>query len=585
MRKRWLCLLALALGCRGEIGSSPGRAAGNGGAGGGPTVSAGGTTRPGSAGGGASCTPLPPIPARVWRLSVEQYQSAVADLLGLATPPALANRGGEAQWAFFSDASLGVDDGFQYALFQAIDGVLSQLPDALVTCNAGEAPTTCATRIARSFGARAFRRPLTQDEVDALVTNDAHAAAAGGPAVAAAPFRAAAGDTPTGLRAMVEAILLSPSFVYRTELGAGGAGTTTLTPYEVASQLAFTLLGSIPDEALMAAAANPSPQGLGTRDGVATQIDRLLALPRVQQNLSRVVAGWFNVGQLFSKTHDSSLLSALTMTDQEQGALEADLYTSAQQVITDLLWTKGGAITDLLTSQEVFLNARLDTLYPGARYVGRPPRSTTTFVAGTWPPEQQRPGLLGHPGYFWAQSDPAANSIVKRGKAIHDDVVCADPLPPPIDLSTPAARAVIAMGDSEVTKSDARISIAPCNGCHAQMDPYARVFQNFGPIGNYRITDEVGRPIDASAMFSGSSPLAGQTVAGPADFAKALVASGHFDGCAVQKIASYVVGTMIDTYDTCELQAIRGRVAGGTLGSIFREVLLADFARTRKRTP
>jgi hypothetical protein len=83
---------------------------------------------------------------------------------------------------------------------------------------------------------------------------------------------------------------------------------------------------------------------------------------------------------------------------------------------------------------------------------------------------------------LWSASDPAANSIVKRGKFIHDDVVCQDPLPPPIDLTTPTALAIIGMGDSEITHSDARMNPAVvCSSCHSQMDPYSRVLQNFGP--------------------------------------------------------------------------------------------------------
>jgi hypothetical protein len=284
------------------------------------------------------------------------------------------------------------------------------------------------------------------------------------------------------------------------------------------------------------------------------------------------------------KTHDSSFLAALPAADQQnQSGIQNDLYASTAQFITDVLWTKSGKIDDLLTSQEVFFNSRLDALYPGVTYAGAKPTSQTTFVLGTWPASQQRMGLLGQPSYFWAQSDPAANSIVKRGKAIHDDVICADPLPPPIDLSSPAALAVIAKGDSEITKSDARLSTAPCNGCHGQMDPYSRVLQNFGPIGNYRTLDEAGRPIDPTVTFGGSSPLAPQTISGPQALANALVSSGHVNGCAVQKMSSYLIGTMISAYDTCEVQAIRDKFnqSDRTLASLFREVVLADFARAR----
>ena len=391
---------------------------------------------------------------------------------------------------------------------------------------------------------------------------------------------------------MLEAILLSPSFIYRTELGpstltadaTGKFPDAKLTPYEVATQLGYTFLGSVPDDALEAAAADTSDNGLGSINGIKAQVDRLLALPAVQQNLTTIFAGWFNVGQLFLKTHDSSFLSGVSAADQQyQTGIQGDLYAAAQQLITSTLWSSGGKISDLLTTQKGYFNSRLAALYPEVTFAGGRPTSLTTFVEGTWPASENRVGLLSDPSYFWAQSDPAANSIVKRGKAIHDDIICADPLPPPIDLGSPQALAVISKGDSEITHSDARIATAPCTGCHMQMDAYSRVFQHFGPIGNFRAMDEVGRPIDTSFTYASPSPLAPQTIADPKQLATALIASGHITGCAVQKMSSYLIGSMIHTYNTCEIEAIRQYFAktDGSLASLFRTVVVADFVRAR----
>ncbi len=546
----------------------------------------GATTDPGT------CDTLPPVQRRLWRLSVEQYQNSLRDLLSLPSTPQLTNRGGEAQWAFFSDVSLGVDDSFQYALYQVVESVLPQIPASVTACNSGEAATACATRIAKSFGSRAFRRPLTDAEVAALVSSPGTPAQGTTAAVSPAPFFSAGTDTQLGIQLVIEAILLSPSFVYRTELGPstlaadanGNYPSTQLTPYEVAAQLAFTFLGSVPDAELEAAAADTSSQGLGSVDGVKAQVDRLLALPQVQQNLTAIVAGWFNIGQLFLKTHDTSFLSGVSAADQQdQAGIQADLYTSAQQLITSTLWQGSGKVTDLLSTNKAYFNSRLAALYPEVTFAKGAPTSLTTFVEGTWPASENRVGLLTDPSYFWAQSDPAANSIVKRGKAIHDDIICADPLPPPVDLSTPQAMAVINQGDSEVTKSDARLSTAPCNGCHQQMDPYSRILQHFGPIGEYRAVDEVGRNIDTQVTFASPSPLAPETVAGPSELAQGLVTSGHVSGCAVQKMSSYLIGSMIDKYDTCEVETLRQAFAktDGSLASLFRIVVLADFVRAR----
>jgi hypothetical protein len=659
-------LLAGAAGCTGNAGGSPG-AGGSGntgnmgmaGASGAAGSSGGGTIGTGTAGvgpgtGGSSgatgtggtgqaCTPLPAIPRRLWRLSVEQWGAAVKDLLGISTAPVLTNRGGQAAYAFFADATLKVDPDFQFALYQtsqqtlfdAMTGIV--LPaiqtrlTALAPCASGSTAAqqkTCAQTFAQTVAAKAYRRPVDTTEVTNLMAvYDAGAGTTGTP------------DYFNGLALIAQAVITSPSFIYRTELGpttltadaSGKYPDTTLNAYEIASQLGFLFLGSLPDAGLTAAAADGS---LAMPDGVAlsAQIDRLLALPAVQANLTNIMIDWFNVRQMFDKQNkDTALLTSLAAADQDQVMLTNDLYNATQKFVTDVLWTSKGTMNDLVTSPKVYLNKRLATLYPGATFSGTAPSSNTTFVAGTWPSAQGRSGILTQPAFLWSASDPAKTSIVKRGKFIHDDVVCQDVLPPPIDLSTPQAKAVIACTppgtgadctssaqctspatcvnsvcefactndsqctapskcvggicklstcDTEILQSDARMTYSPCKSCHAFMDPYARVLQNFGPIGNYRTTDEANRAIDPSVTFQ-AGPLATEMLSGSTQFGQALAASGVIRDCSVQKIASYAVGSMIRVYNTCEVNDIRAQT-DGTIGSLFKKVAMANILRARQ---
>jgi hypothetical protein len=522
-------------------------------------------------------------------LSVEQWGAAVQTLLGLTTAPVLSSRGGEQAFAFFSDASLGVDNPMQFDMYTQAETVLTTIDSTVTTTIApctgttATAQTTCANTWVSAFAPKAYRRTLDASEVTNLMKVYAQGAMQ---------------DYKTGIKLMIEAIIISPSFIYRTELGApstadasGKYPDTTLTPYEVASQLAFTLLGTLPDAALTAAAANGS---LGTASGIQTQINRLLALPAVQANLTNIVLGWFNISQLFSKTKDTSLISALSASEQDLTGIESDLFTSTQQYVNGVLWSGSGKIDDLMTSQTIYVNQRLATLYPGLTYAaGKAPTSDSTFVAATWPASQGRSGILTQPSYLWSASDPAANSIVKRGKGIHDNVMCQDSLGSPVDLSTPMAMAVIACTnpsvagaapdstcDSEILKSDARMAYQPCKTCHSQMDPYSRVLQNFGPIGNYRTLDEAGRPIDPSVTFVPSSPLAGTSLTGVQAFTAALVSSGVIDGCSVQQMANYAMGAELQKYNTCEINTVRA-LTDGTVKSLFSNVLLASFMRAR----
>src|SRR5688572_27501248 len=202
-----------------------------GGAGGASGTSTGGT---GATGANGACVYLEGIPPRIWRLSARQYGIAVRDALGASTAPILTSLGGENPVAFYTDDALTVDYSMLNNMYQLLGPALDEAAPRIATltaCVGGEAPADCARRFAENFGKKAFRRPLDATEVNALL---------------ATYTVGALQDFNIGIRLMMEALLLSPSFVFRTELGSGG-NPVTLTPYEVASQLSFLLANTIPD--------------------------------------------------------------------------------------------------------------------------------------------------------------------------------------------------------------------------------------------------------------------------------------------------------------------------------------------------
>lgn len=583
----------LGAGCSGQVnGGGPGSGGtGNPGSGGGAAVGgpgSGGTGQGGTGGGiitgggGAgtvACSPLQAIPRRLWRLSAPQYANAARDLLGLTTIPTVdSTADGVAASAFFSDVSLTVQPSFEYSLYQTAENVLAQIASripAITTasgCTTGQAPAACATVFAQNFGLKAFRRPLAATEVTNLMN---------------VYTQGALQDFNTGISLMIEALLLSPSFMYRTELGpttlvadaTGKFPDTTLTPYEVATQLGFLLLNSTPDAPLLAAAAAPT-NGLGTTAGITAQVARLLGSTAVKSNLTNITFSWFNLGQIFTHGKDVTLLSSLAAADQtDQSGLQGDLIGSAQLFINDVLFTNPtGKIVDLLTSQKVFLTQRLATLYK-LPYTGT---TANPFGSTTWPATQNRSGMLTQPGFLWAISDPSRTSIVKRGKYIHDDIVCQDPGPePPTSLAGQIAAALMMYPD-ETSISNYRVATQPCQSCHQNIDPYSRTLQNFGPIGDYRTMAD-GVTVDPTGSFPVTSPIGSQTVTGAPAMMQALIASKVFTGCAVQKMLSYTLGNMIRTYNTCEVQTLRTQFdqSDGTMSSLFNQLVAANFVRAR----
>lgn len=517
------------------------------------------------------CTPLDPIPRRIWRLSVNQYSNSVRDLLGLSAAPDLGTLGGQSTYAFFADETLTVDPQLAFNVSETLRTVLAGLDmRQLAACKSGEADKACATRFASSFGQRAFRRPMTSTETTALMN----------------VFAAGQSESfEAGVSLMVQALLQSPSFMFRSELGSGApnsTATTALNPYEVATQLAYTFLDSTPDAELMAAAANGS---LRSVDGVTKQVDRLLMLPAVQANLVRITLAWFNVNQLYAKQKDKSLLAALNPTDATitdlTTSLQNDMLQSASLFVDDIYWHGSGLITDLLTSDKMFISQQMATLLnlPYDPSQGATPDGFVA-VSGT---DQGRSGMLTQPALLWAVSDIATTSIVHRGIEVHDNVICATPIMFPSGLiNSPDIVMALAARPTEIEKSDYRLfENDVCTGCHGNIDPYGRVLEGFDPVGNVRTIAD-GIPVDSSADFSRAAPLSG-TLDGPVELVQAILADGQFINCAAQMISSYFIGRMIHNASTCEVQIQRKelQMSDGTITSLFHNVAAASFTRAR----
>jgi hypothetical protein len=528
----------------------------------------GGGAAPAEVTGDEGCAPLDPVPRRIWRLSVQQYSNSIRDLLGLSAAPDLGTLGGQSTYAFFADETLTVDPQLAYnvniAVREALDSVdLRQL----AACKPGDADAACATRFAQTFGQRAFRRPLDTTEVSGLMKVYA--------AGQSESFN-------TGISLMAQALLQAPSFLFRSELGPprdAQAASSNLDPYEVATQLAYTFLDSTPDQALLAAAADGS---LRTPDGVTKQVDRLLQLPAVRSNIDRITLSWFNVQQLYAKQKDKSLLAPLAPTDdtlaQLTTNLQNDMLASATLFVDDLYWNGSGKVADLLTSDKVFVNERLAILLNLPYDQSRP----DSFV-GVPGASQGRAGMLTQPGLLWAVSDVASTSIVHRGIGIHNNVICADPITFPSGLiNSPDIVAALAARPTEIQKSDYRLHENPvCTGCHGNIDPYGRVLEGFDPVGGVRTIAD-GLPVDQTADFSRAGPLSG-TLNGPVELAQAILANDQFVGCAAQMISSYVIGRMIHSNATCEVQVVRKKLeqSDGKISTLFRDVAAASFARAR----
>jgi len=203
-------------------------------------------------------------------------------------------------------------------------------------------------------------------------------------------------------------------------------------------------------------------------------------------------------------------------------------------------------------------------------------------VAVTPPDASMRAGLLTHPDVLWGLSNPTNTSIVKRGRFVHDDMICEDPAPSPgALLSQPDIIALLATLPTEIDKSEYRLHNQPCQSCHSLIDPYARVLESFGAAGDYRtVADDV--PVDPTADFS-NSPLATPSITGAPAFARKVNDKKLFTQCAVQKMSSYAIGRMIRVNQTCQTLDLHDQFeqTDGSITSLFKKVATAAFLRPR----
>jgi hypothetical protein len=542
----WFCgLFALLVGCTGNIGppqsgaaggSNPGGPGGSG-TGGGQT---GGSAGPGTAGQGSSTglggdpyaiPTTPPVPVlvatpRVARLSRTQWSNAVRDLLKLTDISEIdSGVTGDALHDFDNEAdALFVTEQLRAQLFDASEKLADKVTgDAtalgrLVPANAPTDAAGKAKAFITSFGQRAFRRPLTDAEVTTHVGlfNQAPTLYPGVDA-----FKA-------GASLVIQAMLQSPFFLYRTELGTAPAGATKapLNDWEVGAKLAFSITNTMPDDMLFAAAAAGQ---LRDSAAVAAQAKRLLDGSTGTVGLSN-----FNLQVYRLGTYDGITRDATAFPDFKSNAPAA----MKQEVLQYLNWmfAQGRGIRDFYTTPVGFVNSLLAPLYEVSGSFSSDPLMLTKVDLNP----DRRSGLLTQAGflssYISVGNEP---DIIHRGVFIATRLLCKT-LPPP----DPAAAGTIIPNDPNLTNRQ-RVEKTTGKGtcgeaCHNNLfNPLGFAFENYDAIGKYRTTD-VGQVVDAadSYMFDGQR----KTFTNGVELSRFMADAKETHACYVQNMMSYMHG-------------------------------------------
>ncbi|MFO7564830.1 MAG: DUF1592 domain-containing protein [Enhygromyxa sp.] len=428
----------------------------------------------------------------------------------------------------YYDADLGEDRNLLVDWLQIegpSDPVANPIRDLIITCDPaqiGEEP--CLRQIIDQFVSRAWRRPLTPAEVEALL--GLHQVVLDEAELGDEVFEEA-------VRLILEAALLSPHFLFRVELD---PDPTSLEPhplsdYELASRLSYFLWSSMPDAELFALAAEGS---LHDPAVLEQQVDRMLADPKSEALVRNFAGQW-----LYIRALDDLFKDTWTFPNFDDD-LRSSMRIEMQEFFRSFI-TEARPMSDLINGTTTVVDDRLAAIY-GVEPVGN--GWYELDLAGL-----PRRGLLTSPGLMTVLSHPETTSPVKRGKWILDQLLCLPPPPPPPDIDIPPPDPEA--GETMREQLAKHREDPTCASCHDMMDPLGLAFENYDAIGQHRTHDK-GFLIDPS----GEMPNDGDAFADAVELAELMADDDEFPGCTVSKTFTYALGRGLTLGDVDYLDAI-----------------------------
>ncbi|MEM6994189.1 MAG: DUF1592 domain-containing protein [Myxococcota bacterium] len=478
----------------------------------------------------AQCEDVDPGTVVMHRLNRAEYDNTIRDLLGVDLDLAESFPAESHVEGFDNNAqALTVSPlHVEKYLAAAAEAVTAAMADAtiaeqLVFCApAGDDIRGCAEPVVRAILPRAYRRPVTDDEVARLV--------------AVVEQTVADGDSfELGVELALRTMLVSPHFLFRPEPppeGADGDGAYRLPPYALASRLSYFLWSSMPDEALFAAAESGA---LSDHEEIDNQVRRMLADPKAEAFTRNFVGQWLHARAMVEAHPDADTFP--DFDEPLRAAMEEEAYRFFETIIAE-----DRPASDLLLADFALVDQRLAQHY-GLAADGL---GAGQFQAVPVDPSQ-RGGVLRQGSFLTVTSHPTRTSAVKRGKWVIEQLLCTTPPPPPPgveDLPQDVDENATAREVFEQHRAD-----PACAACHALMDPIGFSLENYDAVGAYRTMDN-GQPLDTAGELEGIA------FEDAADLSQILAEDPRYLPCVTQKVFTYALGRAPDAGDRCTIDAI-----------------------------
>lgn len=373
----------------------------------------------------------------------------------------------------------------------------------------------------RKFAERAFRRPLTPEQRQAIVDRQFESSS----------------DPDVAVRRVVLLTLKSPRFLYR-EVGGGPSG------YDVAARLSFALWDSLPDDELLKAAAAAR---LSTPEQVRAQAERMLTDPRARAKVRQFLLTWLKVDQPPDVSKDPKKFPGF------DGPVASDLRTSLDLFLDEVVWGPDSDFRKLLLAEEVHLNGSLAKVY-GVKLPADSPFQKVALDPG------KRAGVLTHPYLLSAFAYTAQSSPIHRGVFVARGVLGLSLRPPPEAVSPLAAD----LHPTLTTRERVTLQTKPqaCATCHGVINSLGFTLEHFDAIGRYREKDN-GKPVDSSGSYQTRSGEVVKFAAAP-EMARFLASSQDVHGAFVEQVFHHLIKQPVRAYGPNTLDELRkGFAANG----------------------
>ena len=380
----------------------------------------------------------------------------------------------------------------------------------------------CARRIMSTVARRAYRRPVTDSDLEPLMRlyEDGRST----------------GDFSTGIQRALERVLVDPEYLFRVErdpVDVPQGGVYPLSDLELASRLSFFLWSSVPDEELLDLG---TAGRLGDPVVLEQQVRRLLADPRASALVENFASQWLYLRNLRAVTPDLREFPEFDDNLREAFERETTLFVESQ-----LREDRG--ITELLTADYTFVNERLARHYGIPHVYGshfrRVPIASLTNDA--------RRGLLGHGSILTVTSYATRTSPVVRGKWLLENILGTPPPSPPANVPPlPEAEDDVAVAALSMRERMEQHRVNPvCASCHTQMDPLGFALENFDAIGKWRSTTAAQKPIDTTGTLPDGTPFRDAV-----ELRQVLADRGdEFVTIVTSKLLTYALGRGVEYYD------------------------------------